>query len=189
MKYDIRIWQIDGPSKTATPLNATEQAETELLLEDVLVRNPGMLMPGLTLVARQAPVDGGFLDLLGVDGDGRLVVLELKRDKLTRDAVAQVIDYCSYLESLTENELATYIVDHSGTNDIEKIGDFESWYGDRHGKELISLRPTKMVLVGLGTDARTQRMVEFLVQMGLDTLLFTFHGFQHEDKMLLREAG
>ncbi len=185
MKYDIRIWEIDDPSKAAEPVESTNRMETELLLEEVLVRNPDLLMPGLTLVGRQTPVDGGFLDLLGVDEDGRLVVFELKREKLTRDAVAQAIDYCSYLESLTETELATYIVNHSGKNDVDKIDDFESWYRDRQGEQLISLRPTRMVLFGLGTDARAQRMVDFLVERGIDVLLLTFHGYQCGDRMLL----
>ena len=151
MNDDIRIWEIDNSTKSARPVESTGRAETEHWLEEVLVRNPGMLMPELTLVGRQTPIDGGgTLDLLGVDGDGRLVVFELKRERLTRDAIAQVIDYCSWLESLTEADLAEYVVSHSGANGIEKIDDFESWYGDRQGKQLIALRPTRMALVGLG---------------------------------------
>ena len=159
--------------------------EKERSLEDVLVRNPDMLMPGLLLVGRQTPIDGGVLDLLGVDKDGRLVVFELKREKLSRDAVAQAIDYCSYLESLTETELATYIANHSGKNDVDKIDDFESWYGDRQGKQMISLRPIKMVLVGLGANPRAHRMVEFLAKSGVDISLLTFSGYQCGGKMLL----
>ncbi len=185
MKDNIKIWEVDGSSKAAEPVESTNRMETELLLEEVLVRNPDMLMPGLTLVGRQTPIDGGFLDLLGVDEDGRLVVFELKREKLTRDAVAQAIDYCSYLESLTETELATYIANHSGKNDVDEIDDFESWYGDRQGKQMISLRPTKMVLVGLGADTRARRMVEFLAESGVDISLLTFHGYQCGDRMLL----
>ncbi len=185
MTNDIRIWEVDGSSKAAEPVESTNRIETEHLLEEVLVRNPDMLMPGLTLVGRQTPIDGGFLDLLGVDGDGRLVVFELKREKLTRDAVAQAIDYCSYLESLTETELATYIANHSGKNEVDKIDDFESWYGDRQGKQLISLRPIKIELVGLGADDRAHRMVEFLVERGVDISLLTFHGYQCGDRMIL----
>ena len=185
MKDDIKIWEIDGSSKGAELVKSTNRMETERSLEEVLVSNPDMLMPDLTLVGCQTAVVGGVLDLLGVDEDGRLVVFELKREKLTRDAVAQVIDYCSYLESLTETELAAHITDQSGKKDIEKIVDFESWYGDRHGKELISLRPTRMVLVGLGADAQARRMVEFLTESGVNISLLTFHGYQYKDKMFL----
>ena len=185
MKNDIKIWQVDSSSKDAEPVVSTNRMETEQSLEEVLVRNPDMLAPGLTLVGRQTPIEGGYLDLLGVDEEGRLVVFELKREKLTRDAVAQAIDYCSYLESLAETELAAYITNHSGTHDVERIEDFESWYGDRQGKQLISLRPTRMVLVGLGADARAHRMVEFLAESGVDISLLTFHGYQFGDKLLL----
>ena len=78
MNDGIRFWEIDNSTKGARPVESTGGTETEHWLEEVLVRNPGMLMPGLTLVGRQTPSDGGgTLDLLGVDGDGRLVVFEL----------------------------------------------------------------------------------------------------------------
>ena len=185
MNDDIMIWEVDDPSKAAKPVESTNRMETEALLEGLLVRNPDMLMPGLTLVGRQTPTDSGFLDLLGVDGDGRLVVFELKRERLTRDAVAQAIDYCSWLDSLTTTELADYVADHSGKNQVDKIGDFAAWYGDRQGKPLTDSRPTRMVLVGLGADARAHRMVEFLTQRGVDISLLTFHGYRYGDRTLL----
>ena len=185
MSDDIRIWEIDDSSKAANPVESTNRMETENLLEELLVRNPDMLMPGLTLVGRQTPIDSGTLDLLGVDTDGRLVVFELKREKLTRDAVAQIIDYCSWLESLTETDLAEYIARHSGTNGVDKIDDFESWYGVRRRKQLVELRPARMVLVGLGADARAHRMVEFLAQRDVDISLSTFRGYKYGDRTLL----
>lgn len=186
MSDDIRIWEIDAGSQTANLVESNNRMETERSLEKLLIKNPDVLMEGLTLVGRQMPTDSGFLDLLGVDADGRLVVFELKRETLTRDAVAQVIDYCSYLESLTESDLAKYVAECSGTNDVEEIGDFESWYGERQGgKQLVDMRPTRMVLVGLGADARAYRMVEFLTERGVDISLLTFHGYRYADKMLL----
>ena len=186
MTDEIRIWALDGSSDNAEPVSPTDRVEREDYLEIVLVKNPHMLMPGLTLVGRQMPTDSGPLDLLGIDREGRLVVFELKRGKLTRDAIAQAIDYCSYLESLPETELVTYIEDHSGKSGIDKISDFASWYDERQGgKELTSLRPTAIVLVGLGIDERAQRMVGYLAESGLDITLLTFHGYQCGDKTLL----
>ena len=185
MNNDIRIWEIDDPKKGAGLVESTNRMETENALEEALVRNPDMLMPGLTLVGRQTPTDSGNLDLLGVDEDGRLVVFELKRGKLTRDAVVQIIDYCSWLESLTDADLAEHIASRSGTSGVDKIDDFESWYGVRRSKQLIELRPIRMMLVGLGADARTHRMVEFLTQRDVDITLLTFHGYKYGDRTLL----
>lgn len=185
MSEDIRIWKIEDSSKAVSPLEPANRMETEHALEELLVANPGMLMPGLVLIGRQTPIDGGALDLLGVDEDGRLVVFELKREKLTREAVAQVLDYCSHLDSLTEADLASYVVEHSGKNGVDEVRSFESWYGDRHGEQFASLRPTKMVLVGLGADSRARRMVEYLAERGVDITLLTFHGYRCADSMLL----
>jgi len=145
-----------------------------------------MLLPSLRLVGRQTPTEGGYLDLLGVDKDGKLVLFELKREKIRRKAVTQAIEYCSYLDSLTEAELATHIAERSGNGGIDEIGDLEEWYGERfEGKDLSELRPAKMVLVGLGVDSVAQRMVGFLVDNGVDISLLTFHGYGCGGRTLL----
>ena len=148
MNDEIKIWEIDDPKEGGRPVESIDQTDTENALEEALVKSPDMLMQGLTLVGRQTPTDSGNLDLLGVDDDGRLVVFELKRGKLTRDAIVQIVDYCSWLESLTETELAKQIASRSGTSGVDKIDDFETWYGIRRGKPLVELKPIRMVLVG-----------------------------------------
>ena len=182
---EIKIWATDGTGG-ATPLETAHQMATELQLEDTLVNNPNMLVPGLSLIGRQAPTDDGWLDLLGVDEDGRLVVFELKRGTLSRDAVAQVIDYASYLDTMPEQELTRYISERTGSNGIERIEDFKEWYGDNFGgNESASLKPVQMVLVGLGVDERTNRMARFLAAGGMDFSLLTFQGYNYKGGTLL----
>ena len=179
---DIKIWALEG--LTATPLNAASQMESERKLEDTLVNNPGLLMDGLTLVGRQTPTEGGPLDLLGVDKYGRLCVFELKSGTVARDAVAQVIDYASNLDGMDLADLGSLISENSGLNGISKIEDFEAWHSENYG-ELESLKPPRLFLVGLGVDDRTERMVKFIANNGLDMSLLTFHGFELEGKTLL----
>ena len=54
---DIKLWAVDG-SNGAVPVAAADRMESERLLEETLVDNPDLLMPGLTIVGRQAPTDG-----------------------------------------------------------------------------------------------------------------------------------
>ena len=177
---------MDDVSHEAESVSPTDRVEREDYLESLFVKNPGMLMPDLKLVGRQTPTDSGNLDLLGVDGDGTLVVFELKRGKSTRDAVAQVIDYCFFLESLSDTDLAELVAKYSGKNGIDPIGDFEAWYGEQYeGKDLSELRPIRMVLVGVGADAPAQRMVGFLAEREVDVSLLTFHGYRYGDRTLL----
>ena len=182
MKTDIGIWKIDRNSRAGTKLRLTERVETEEMLEAVLVANPDLLMSGLTPVGRQVPTDTGVIDLLGIDEDGRLVVFELKREKFTRAAVAQLLDYCTHLETLSDSEIGTLLAERSDKDGIDRIGDFEEWYGSQRGE---SIRPVRMVLVGLGLDASAHRMVSYLADSGIDIRLVTFHGYMHDDGMLL----
>ena len=181
---DIQIWSIDGTQ--VTQLEPSNQMESELLLENILVSNPSLLMEDLILVGRQTPTEGGPLDLLGVDADGRLVVFELKRGTLSRDAVSQVVDYASYLNAMELDDLANHISERSGEHGIKKIEDFQVWYDNQGYGELETLKPPRMFLVGLGADATTERMVNFLAtDNGVDISLLTFHGFQDIDRTLL----
>lgn len=154
-------------------------------LEDTLVAHPSMLLPNLKLVGRQTPIGGGSLDLLGVNDEGKLAVFELKRGTLSRDAVAQVIDYGSALNAMSESDLAGLISQNSGQHGLDKIEDFVEWYGEGFGGSLEALRPLRMYLVGLGTDDTTMRMVDFLSEHGVDISLLTFYGFKYAGKTLL----
>lgn len=176
---EIKIWAIEDASNVV-PLEKAQQIESENFLEEILVKNPDMLMPGLRLVGRQTLAAGGQLDLLGVDSAGKLVVFELKRGTLSRDAVAQSIDYASGLESMSTEELASHISERSGTGGIEKIDDFEEQVGP-----LDDLKPIRLFLIGLGADDATSRMVEYLTERSVDISLLTFYGFVHGGKTFL----
>ena len=145
----IQLWSIEqSEGLKALPLESVDSSETEALLEELLVQSPGLLIPDGTLVGRQLPTEGGPLDLLGVDSDGRLVVFELKRGTLTRDAIAQVLDYASDLAGRDPETLARLIEE------------------------------PRMILVGLGVDDRALRIVEFLSSSSVDIQLLTFQAFR-----------
>ena len=175
---ETKIWSIEGNDTSATQLDTANQMETEGRLEDILTANPEMLEDGLQLVGRQTSTAGGPLDLLGVDTDGRLVVFELKRGRLNREAVAQVIDYASSLNAMDEEALYRHISEQSGNLDIQKIDDFGEWYSNDWSDEgSEALMPPRMVLVGLGVDGTTERMVQYMNSSGMDISLLTFQGF------------
>ena len=137
---EIRLWQIDseGGQPKVVDLNRVNQTATEELLEEILVARPDLLMSDLKLVGRQTETQSGPLDLLGVDGDGRLVVFELKRGTLTREAVAQILDYASFLSELEPAELLRHISERSGKMGIDPIPDFLAWYQEQFARSFPS---------------------------------------------------
>ena len=130
-------------------------------------------------------IDGKYeLDLLGLNREDKLVVFELKRGLLTREAVAQILDYCSWIDSRNEDQLLEFL---SSGSDINEVDDFGSWYKNLRDKDLDCsvLRPTRMVLVGLGVDERAKRMVEYMAYNEMDISLLTFHGFHDGESVIL----
>lgn len=188
MSEELRIWSVGG-SGEVEPLPPVSEMPTELALEDLLVRHPEMLEPGLKLVGRQTPTQTGWLDLLAVDRDGRLVVYELKRGTLVREAVTQVLDYASDLDSMSITNLAEHIAERSGNDGIQGIEDFEQWYLDNcGGDDLSRLLPPRMVLIGLGFDPNAERMARFISRGSVDMSVATFQCFMFgENRLLARQ--
>lgn len=182
---DIQVWNVSEPGGaiTASLCDAMDRTDTEKKLEDLLVEVP-QILGDVVLVGRQTATDGGPLDLLGVDAEGRLVVFELKRGALTRDAVAQVVDYVSFLAEMDAQTLARHIEGRSGTGGIPKIEDFDAWHKEQFGSDAYTETP-RAVLVGLGVDDTTRRMVDFLASAGMEVSLLTFHAFKAVDGFLL----
>lgn len=184
----IRLWTLteeDG-QLVARDCEGLRQTETEQKLEELLVRCPDLLGEGLSLIGRQNATEGGPLDLLGIGEDGRLVVFELKRGILSRDAVAQVIDYVSFLNELDSEALSSHIESQSGKGGIGKIEDFRAWYQQNFpGKSQEYSAMPRAILVGLGVDDRARRMVEFLAANGMDITLATFQAFRSGNDIFL----
>ena len=96
------LWQVDGGApRKLSPASIALESDLESWIE----ADPSLLEGGLTIVGRQLQTQAGPLDLLAVDGSGTLVVVEIKREALTRDAVTQALDYASCLNELSEEEL------------------------------------------------------------------------------------
>lgn len=186
---EIKMWAVEQNGTkvvTAKSIEPVAQLEAERQLEELLIANPAILMPNLRLVGRQNPTPGGFLDLLGIDEDGNLVVFELKRGTLSREAIAQSIDYASYLDQMTKETLAQHISDRSGVGGIEKIENFENWYQETYPSNPNGFtKQPRIVLVGLGADEKTERMAAYLSQSNLNISLITFHGFTIDGKTVL----
>lgn len=93
----IGLWHITdtGPAR----LQSTELG-AERDLEDWIERDPALLERGLVIIGRQIRLEGGPLDLLALDPQGRWVLIEIKRERLRRDVLAQAIDYASCLHRL-----------------------------------------------------------------------------------------
>jgi RecB family endonuclease NucS len=68
---------------------ATGKLANENMIQNWIERQPDLLGLELLIIGREvvAP-DRGRVDLLGIDQDGNLAILELKRDRTPREVIA-----------------------------------------------------------------------------------------------------
>ena len=83
---------------------------SELDMQRAILFDPSLLEEGFEPISYEKKVEPGFVDVYGVDRNGRLVVVELKRRTAGRDAVLQLAKYIDFVKTLTNRELRGILV-------------------------------------------------------------------------------
>ena len=141
----------------------------EKALQLRLAEHPELLGDGFWTVGYEFGLDPGSVDILAIDGDGRLVVIEVKRDSAARDAVGQALDYVSALDLMDPLDIAHLISTRQLPSAVPPVTDFEAAYADRYpNAELSDLTPARVLLASTSALPTTRRIVSYLRGYGLD---------------------
>jgi RecB family endonuclease NucS len=92
------------PATSFTDENIMERGDLQRLLRD----QPDVLEEGLFIVSEefsQWQESGRSIDLLGLDSEGRLMVIELKRTETGDHAELQAIRYAAMVANLTFDQI------------------------------------------------------------------------------------
>ncbi len=172
--------QTDGKFKeyVQTPFKVEHE---EKLLEEWLESNPdGILEDGkLLIIGRQVTTDlGGFIDLLGIDREGDIVIVELKRDRTPRDTLGQALEYASFAERLDSEQLESIL--HSYLNDESlSLAEHHREYFDLGSDEAISFnKDQRIVVVGQKVTSEVRQTASFLRTKGVRVTCVEFTFFQ-----------
>ena len=159
MAVEMAIWRMtdDGPHQLASSPLAFEHR-----LEDMLAEDPGMSGTDLLIVGRQVKTAyGGSIDLLALDADGRVHVLELKRDRTPRDVVAQTLDYGSWVQDLSIDDLEQIYIDYHG-DETELDAAFAEHFASPMPEVVNSEQ--QFTIVASELDPTSDRIVGFLAE-------------------------
>ena len=165
MPIEVGIWKLTGSHTTERVLFSPMKNESRL--EDVLDGDISILDPRLLIIGRQVlTAYGKFIDLLAMDADGKLVVVELKRDRTPRDVVAQLLDYGSWVRTLADEDIASifdayllkYHPDQVGTS-LDQA--FCKRFGVKEMPESLN-DGHELIVVASELDGSTERIVNYL---------------------------
>jgi len=156
-----------------------EADHVESELEEWLEANPDGILDDspLLIVGRQVPTDlGKSIDLLGVDREGNVVVVELKRDRTPRDVVAQALEYAAFAARLDVDELEGILGEYrpDGTSDL---ADQHREYFDQ-AEAVAFNKDQRIVVVGQQVTPEIRQTASFLNSKGIQVTCVEFTFFR-----------
>lgn len=173
MSREIGLWRVDEKPVRVAPA----RLDLEATLEELIESDPQILGEPVMLIGRQVPTaHGKFIDLLAIDADGTLHVLELKRDRTPREVVAQALDYGSWIQTLSHEQVLELFEDYSSGEAFEKA--FDERFGASPPEELNESHT--LTIVASDVDAATERIVDYLLEYGVPINVMFFRYFQDE---------
>jgi len=174
MAENVRIWKIIDNNNlyeiNKGKLNLEER------IEKWIEKDISIISGNLLIIGRQVETAfGGIIDLLCIDSVGDLNIIELKRDKTPRDITAQILDYASWVQDLSNesiNEIAnTY---------LKGRGPLEEAFKKHFNCDLPDILNEyhKMYVVASEIDSSSERIINYLSDTyGLGINAVTFHYF------------
>ncbi|MCW4014755.1 MAG: endonuclease NucS, partial [Candidatus Bathyarchaeota archaeon] len=83
---------------------------SEADMQKAIILDPSLFEECFEPISYEKKVEPGFVDVYGVDKNGRLVIVELKRRTAGRDAALQLAKYVDYIKTVTNREIRGVLV-------------------------------------------------------------------------------
>lgn len=182
MAVNMILWEVQGNSLVEMPKTGLDSEER---LEDWIAADSAILGLDVLIVGRQVETEfGGRIDLLGIDRQGDITILELKRGRTPRDVVAQVLDYATWIVNLTPKDIDAIAADYleNGLADT-----FRSHFNASLPESINT--DHSMIIVASELDEASERVVQYLAaRYGVNVNVIFFSFFKHNEKELLGRA-
>lgn len=154
MPIEVGIWRLGVKPQKVT----TSSIDSEKLLEDAIVKDLSILSSQLMLLGRQVPTSyGKFIDMLAMDASGNLSVIELKKNRTPREVVAQLLDYASWVQSLSYEGIAAIYSDKNPGKKLEE--GFDDAFGISLPEQINQSH--ELMVVASELDSGTERIINY----------------------------
>lgn len=132
------------------------------------------------LVGRQIATSyGKFIDILAMDVSGNLSIIELKKNRTPREVVAQLIDYASWVQSLSYEDIAAIYTEKNPGKKLEE--GFDSTFGASLPEQINQSH--ELIIVASELDPSTERIISYLANnFGVPINAVFFRFFRDEGR-------
>lgn len=189
MPTEIKTWQVVNGKLQEIRTQLADAGRKEAHdLEEWIASNPTLISPDIVVIGRQTPTKSGPLDLLAIDRQGNLVVIELKRNALPREALVQAMDYASDVADWSVERLSEICSKHTGKSLAEQL--IES-FPDINLEDVDINEAQRIFLVGFGIEGSLERMVNWLSShygVSINAILLKYIRTSGGDELLTRTA-
>lgn len=156
MTLEMGLWRTEG--NELVRIEPTSVG-LESQLENFIESDPDILGEKLLIIGRQVQTGhGGFIDLLALDETAAVHVIELKRDKTSRDVSAQILDYGSWVASLSREQIKAMFEAYQPDLALEEA--FATKFDETLAEEVNAEQV--FTIVASHIDPATERIVRFL---------------------------
>lgn len=187
MASEIKSWQIiDGKLVTLESSLVNDGKKEKNDLEQWIKSNPQILGDDIVVIGEQIPTSSGPLDFLGIDNSGNTVIVELKRDKLPREALAQAIDYASDVANWEIDRFREICKSYTNQN-LEDL--LQERFESIAIEDLAINQAQRLLLVGTAVEESLGRMIEWLsdnYSIGINAVVLNYAKTKQGDAILSR---
>lgn len=187
MASEIKSWQIiDGklvPLQSSLVDDGKKERDD---LEKWIKSNPQILGEDIAVIGEQVQTNSGPLDFLGIDNYGNTIIVELKRDRLPREALAQAIDYASDIANWEIDRFREICKSYTG-QDLEDF--LQERFEDISLEDLTINQAQRLLLVGTSVEESLGRMIEWLsdnYSLGINAVVLNYAKTRQGDSILSR---
>jgi len=189
MSTEIKTWLVVDGKLQPVDSGLVDSGRKEYAdLETWIASNPAIVSTDITFIGRQVITKSGPLDLLGIDNHGNAVVVELKRDMLPREALAQAIDYASDIAEWSVERLSEICTQYTGKNLEEHL---VQSFPDIDLENININESQRIFLVGFGIEGALERMVNWLSKsydVSVNAIVLKYVRTGKGDELLIRVA-
>jgi hypothetical protein len=155
MPIEVGFWNV---TRTNIKKISYSVIESEKRLEEIITKDISIVDDNLLLIGKQIKTAyGKSVDILTIDQEGKVTIIELKRNRTPREVVAQALDYASWVQDLSYTDISKLFKEK---NDTEFEKEYENKFGIAPPEKINQEHDILVVCSEL--DSETERIINYL---------------------------